>query len=320
MKVMVLGGRGFVGRRVVSQLQDQGDVEVVVASRSAGAGGIAVDSRNEADMTRALQGVNVVVNCVTGDGAAISEGARALVNAALKSGRPRIVHLSTMSVYGSQEGVVTEDAPLVDDLGWYGHAKIEAEGHMQRYASQGGEVVILRPGVIVGPDSDPWVRRFVRWLQAGRLGDLGPLGDGPANLVDVQDVGQAVVKATTLTLLERRAAVFNLVAPDSPRWNDYFRDLALACKGSQFNRWGPRRLAMEVYMIGVPLKVSERISAKVRFLSKIHNVPEGIPPSLAKLWKQQISLSSGSASSQLEMNWTAYSNTLSEIADHLTAT
>lgn len=77
MKVMVLGGRGFVGRRVVSQLQDQGDVEVVVASRSAGAGGIAVDSRNEADMTRALQGVNVVVNCVTGDSAAISEGARA---------------------------------------------------------------------------------------------------------------------------------------------------------------------------------------------------------------------------------------------------
>lgn len=304
MKVMVLGGRGFVGRRVVSQLQDQGDVEVVVASRSAGAGGIAVDSRNEADMTRALQGVNVVVNCVTGDGAAISEGARALVNAALKSGRPRIVHLSTMSVYGSQEGLITEDAPLVDDLGWYGHAKIEAEGHMDRYASQGGEVVILRPGVIIGPDSDPWVRRFLRWIQAGRLGDLGPMGDGPANLVDVEDVGQAVVKAIRFGLDERRSAAFNLVAPDSPRWNEYFQDLSVRTTSRPLERWGRRRLKAEVLCLGVPLKLMERMAAKLGKHSWTWH--EGIPPSLAALWMRHIELSSSAASRQLRVEWTPY--------------
>lgn len=308
MKVMVLGGRGFVGRRVVSQLQDQGDVEVVVASRSAGAGGIAVDSRNEADMTRALQGVNVVVNCVTGDGAAISEGARALVNAALKSGRPRIVHLSTMSVYGSQEGLITEDAPLVDDLGWYGHAKIEAEGHMDRYASQGGEVVILRPGVIIGPDSDPWVRRFLRWIQAGRLGDLGPMGDGPANLVDVEDVGQAVVKAISLGSDGRHALVFNLVAPDSPRWNDYFRDLSLRAGSRPLERWGRRRLKAEVLFLGVPLKIMERLTAKIG--KKNSALPEGIPPSLVKLWQSHINLSSAAAEECLNIEWTPYTHTL----------
>lgn len=318
MKVMVLGGRGFVGRRVVKQLQGRGDVEVVVASRSAGADGIAVDSRDEADMTRALQGVNVVVNCVTGDGQVISEGARALVNAALKSGRPRIVHLSTMSVYGSQEGVITEDAPLVDDLGWYGHAKIEAEGHMQRYASQGGEVVILRPGVIIGPDSDPWVRRFVRWLQAGRLGDLGPLGDGPANLVDVEDVAQAVVKAIRLELPVQTAAVFNLVAPDSPRWNDYFRDLSLRTANRPLERWGHRRLKAEVLFLGVPLKVMERVAAKLGRRNRAW--PEGIPPSLTALWGRHVQLSSKAASQQLSVDWTPYIDSLTRVTQGATET
>lgn len=308
MKVMVLGGRGFVGRRVVNQLQARDGVTVVSASRSAGAEGVAVDSRNEADMARALQGMDVVVNCVTGDGATISEGARALVNAALKSGKPRIVHLSTMSVYGSQEGLITEDAPLVDDLGWYGHAKIEAEGHMQRYASEGGEVVILRPGVIIGPDSDPWVRRFVRWLQAGRLGDLGPLGDGPANLVDVEDVGQAVEKAVSLSMDETCPVIFNLVAPDSPRWIDYFRDLALATKSPALRRWSKGRLTIEAYLIGAPLKILERMAA--RFGMRNLEPPEGIPPSLTKSWRQHIAIDASRASITLGISWTPYKETL----------
>lgn len=316
MKVMVLGGRGFVGRRVVGLLKTEDGVEVVVASRNAGGSGVNVDSRDEADMARALQGVDVVVNCVTGDSSAISGGARSLVNAALKAGQPRIVHLSTMSVYGSQEGLVREDAPLIDDLGWYGHAKIEAESHMRRYASHGGKVVVLRPGVIIGPDSDPWVQRFVRWLKEGRLADLGPQGDGPANLVDVEDVAQAVLKSIGLPLGASNIDAFNLVAPDSPRWNEYFRDLAMATGCGPLARWGMRRLKAEVYLRGIPLKIAERIGAKLKLDTR--GWPEGAPPSLLTLWSRQVTLCSARASERLNVRWTPYAMTLNRCHDQQT--
>lgn len=315
MKVMVLGGRGFVGRRVVAQLQAQGGVQVLVASRHAGAGGVAVDSRDPAGMARALAGVNVVVNCVTGDGATIAEGAQVLVDACLVTGRPRIVHLSSMAVYGSQQGHITEDSPLQDDHGWYGHAKIEAEAHMQRYAQAGGEAVVLRPGVIIGPDSQPWVGRFVRWLKAGRLADLGELGDGPANLVDVDDVAQAVVRSMALALPASHAEVFNLAAPDSPRWNEYFLDLTLAVGCGPLQRWGARRLKAEVYLRGVPLKVLERLGSK--FGLDTSGWAEGIPPSLMALWRQQIAVSAHKADHTLRIKWTSYRASLQKLVQQL---
>jgi nucleoside-diphosphate-sugar epimerase len=317
MKVMVLGGRGFVGSAVVRQLLARGDTEVVIASRSASVapGGkgpvqIAVDSRDVAGMAKALAGIDAVINCVTGDGPSIAHGADALAKAALQSGKPRIVHLSTMSVYGGATGVITEQASLRDELGWYGQAKIQAEAHMNAYAEQGGQVVTLRPGVVIGSGSAPWVQRIARWLQAGRLADLGPLGDGPANLVDVEDVAQAAVLALRHPLAKGQTVAFNLAAPDSPRWNEYFCDLTLALDAGPLQRWGARRLKWEVYGRGVPLKVLERLGSKLKLDTS--SWAEGIPPSLMGLWAQQITLSSATATEVLGVKWTPYSQTLGQ--------
>jgi nucleoside-diphosphate-sugar epimerase len=315
MKVMVLGGRGFVGRTVVKQLLARGGTDVVIASRTAnepftpGAPQqIAVDSCGEAAMVKALTGIDAVINCVTGDGPSIAQGAQVLVKAAAQSGMPRIVHLSTMSVYGSVQGVVTEQTPLLDDLGWYGQAKIQAESHMNDYAKLGGHVVMLRPGVVIGPGSVPWVRRIARWLITGRLGDLGPLGDGPANLVDVEDVAQAALLALRHETPQGKAIAFNLAAPDSPRWNGYFCDLTLALGAGPLQRWGARRLKWEVYARGVPLKVIERLASKLKLDTS--NLPEGIPPSLMGLWAQQIELDSKLAIEALGWMPTPYWQTL----------
>jgi nucleoside-diphosphate-sugar epimerase len=252
------------------------------------------------------------VNCVTGNAQAISNGAKTLATAALKAGCPRIVHLSSMAVYGNQTGLITEDAPLVDNHGWYGHAKIEAEHHMQRYAQKGGELVTLRPGVIIGPDSEPWASRFIGWLEASRLADLGALGDGPANLVDVEDVAQAVVKGLGHTLPATRRDTFNLAAPDSPRWNDYFLDLALTTRSGPLKRWGKNRLMAETYLRGVPLMMIKRAIEKLGINSI--SVPEGIPPSLTRLWAQQITLAWHRSKVDLGLAYKPYRQSLAEAA------
>ncbi len=311
-RVLVLGGAGFVGREVVRQLDASGFATPVVASRHAKSSGaietVQLNTLDSEALARVMVHVDAVVNCVAGEGRSISDGAAAVVKAANAAGTPRIIHMSTMSVYGSTEGTVTEAHPVQDDLGWYGHAKIEAEKHILRYAEMGGEAVILRPGCVVGIGSRLWVDRIASWLKAGRLGDLGRNGDGPANLVDVRDVARAALHSLSYPLDLNDAAIFNLAAPDGPRWNQYFSDLALRLGATPVKTMGLRRMKLDAYAIGIPMKVLEKLGQKI--LKRDGLVPEAIPPSLLGLWQQQITLNSEKASSQLEMPWTSYQSTI----------
>jgi nucleoside-diphosphate-sugar epimerase len=310
-KVLVFGGSGFVGRELVRQLQNTDWALPVVVSRSPqnlrGVESVAFDVRDASRLREVLRNADTVVNCVAGDSTAIINGASNLVDAALYAGKPRMVHMSSMSVYGRAEGLIDESFPLQDDIGWYGHAKIVAEQHMRRYAAEGGEVVIFRPGCVVGLQSSLWVRRIGVLLKNGRLGNLGAGGDGPANLVDVADVAQAAVRALQFPL-SGKVAAFNLACPDSPRWNDYFADFALGIGALPLRTLGERRMKLDAYAIGVPVKILEKILVKLGSNPKL--LPESIPPSLLGLWRQQIQLNSEAVSASLQLRWTPYSATL----------
>lgn len=318
MNVLVLGGFGFIGRRVADALEASGWARPVCASRHPAAGGLAsgtisVDTRDVAGLTEALRDMDAVVNSVAGDEASIADGARCLVEAASATRCRRIVHLSTMSVYGTVEGAVAEDAPLDPSAGWYGRAKCAAEGHMAAYSQRGGEVVVLRPGCVIGPGSQLWVGRIGRLLRARRIGDLGPGGDGWSNLVHVDDVSRGVLMALRLPVRGDAPARFNLAAPDSPRWNDYFTDLALAIRATPLRRIGARRIRMDAYLAGPPLKIAERLLAKAGWRARW--LPDAVPPSLLRLWSQEIRLDASAATRELHLGWTPYGEALQSSAD-----
>jgi nucleoside-diphosphate-sugar epimerase len=292
MKVLVLGGSGYIGSRLCQTLMREG-LTPVAGSRRGG-----VDTLDPASMARALQGMDAVVNCVAGSAKAIAQGARVLVDAAQRSGRPRIVHLSSMSVYGALEGEVTEASPRDPSIGWYASAKCEAEDILADYE---GGVVMLRPGCVWGPGSDLWVGRIARMLQARRLGDLGAAGDGWSNLVAVDDVCAAVVSSLRIETTPGLPRVFNLAAPDSPRWNDYFVDLALAIGATPVQRVSARRLKLDAKLFGPPLKVLEKVT---------HALPDPLPPSLLGVFERQLHLRSWLAERELGVAWTPYERVL----------
>jgi len=310
MKILVLGGSGHIGKRLAEVLKNTAWATPIIASRGKlrdAAGSVATiqaDALDLAGLSSALRGVDAVVNCVAGDARSIAAGMHTLVQAALGTGCRRIVHLSTMSVYGPVEGRIQEDAPLHPGLGWYGRAKCEAEIHLGEFVRQGGEAVLLRPGCVFGPGSELWVGRIGRWLKAGRLGDLGEAGDGWSNLVHVDDVCQAVVAALHLPARPGELPAFNLAGPDSPRWNQYFVDLALALQATPVRRIGRRQLQFDAFIASPPLKAAQRVWTG--FAKSAAPFPDPMPPGLTHLWAQHIHLDWTQASSRLGVVWTPY--------------
>ncbi len=300
-RVLVLGADGFIGRRVLEALGGCDWAHPIAAGRRIAAQPAAdgeaerirLDATDEQALVKVLRNVDAVVNCVAGKAQTIIDNGHALFAAAENSGRPRIVHLSTMSVYGSATGVVDETSRLHGDLGAYCVAKLTAEYNALHYRRS----VILRPGCVYGPGSPQWSGRIAGWLRAGRIGDLGIAGDGWSNLVHVDDVVQAVLRSLTR---EVEGEIFNLAQPSPPTWNEYFLRYGKALGCVPVQRISARKLKLETRLLAPPLKVAERLGRRFG----LHDLPDAIPSSLLGLFRQEIRLDVRKASERLGMRWT----------------
>jgi nucleoside-diphosphate-sugar epimerase len=313
MRVLVLGGSGYIGSRLCDRLEATSwAMPVRASSRHVAGNGVRVDTTDMASLVHALHDVDAVVNCVAGNRRAIAEGARALVLACIETGCPRIVHLSSMSVYGPREGAVRDDAATDPSLGWYARAKCEAEHCMTAFARAGGTAVVMRPGCVWGPGSQLWVGRIARYLNARRLGDLGAAGDGWSNLVHVDNVCDAIEAALQLPESPGRVRAYNLAAPDSPRWNEYFVDLALAIGATPVRRISQLQLRLDAWLGGPPLKIAQ--TAFARLGRRTARVPDPLPPNLVGLWERHLRLESPGAERDFDMRWTPYGTGLAQAA------
>jgi nucleoside-diphosphate-sugar epimerase len=311
-KILVLGASGFIGQRLVSALQGSNWASPVAGVRGAPAGPLRevehriVEATDESAVARALSGMDAVVNCVAGKSSAISLGAQALFSAAARASMPRIVHMSTMSVYGDATGLVDETAPLRADQGDYAAAKISAENSAGGYP----DCIVLRPGLVYGPASPQWSIRIADFLTAHRLGDLGVNGDGRCNLVHVDDVVAAIMLGLQRTDLE--SSIFNLSTPSPPSWNEYLTRYGRMLKATPIRRISQRRLKIETKLAAPPLKILE-LALKAAKLGKVP-LPAAMPPSLARLMRQDITLDVSRAERDLGLRWKPLETGLEETA------
>jgi nucleoside-diphosphate-sugar epimerase len=214
VKVLVTGAAGFLGGHLVDMLLERGDeVRAMVrpvedSSRLQKMAGVEVvqgDLTEPESLKRAVEGVQRVYNVAAKTGPwGLEEvyrtinvrGLADLINASMDAGVQRIVHTSSITVYGHHlHGIITEDHPFHAEDNPYSRTKIAGEKLIANLVKdRGAPVVIVRPAWIYGPRDTASFGRFVALVESGK-GFLIGSGKNIVPVVYVRDVAQGLIKA-----------------------------------------------------------------------------------------------------------------------------
>jgi nucleoside-diphosphate-sugar epimerase len=315
-RILIVGASGFVGAAIVRAAMVSNDMRPVACMRGASRAldSIGVETRlcdasDPIALARALEGVTYAVNCVLGNRATMLAVTRNLCAAARQLGLRRIVHLSSMAVYGRMTGTVDETVRL-QPVGGYGLAKAECEIIVGDFIAAGGDAVMLRPACVYGPGGERWVGRIARWLRAGRLGQLGELAGGYCNLSFNDDLAGAAIAA--LRTREAAGETFNIADPDPGTWDQYFLRLGREV-GAPLRRVSRHQMLLETALLAAPLQIAKIVGQ--RFGLPPGALPEPITPSLLPLWRQRVRLNCQKADDALSLRHTPLQRGLALSAD-----
>jgi nucleoside-diphosphate-sugar epimerase len=272
VRVLVAGGTGVLGRRLVPQLVARGHRVTATTTSPArlglveqlGAAGVVMDGLDAAAVGEAVAAAqpDAIVHQMT----AISpshagkpdikhidrwfaltirlrtEGTDHLLAAAEATGVPHVVAQSYGSWNGIREGgwVKTEDDPLDLETGTAAHAGALAIRHLEDAVVAGGGAA-LRYGALYGPGATDDQVELVRQRKFPLVGG----GTGYTSWIHLDDAASA----TVLAVAQRAAGVYNVVddepAPAS-EWLPFLAECAGAKPPMRVPKWLARIVAGDV--------------------------------------------------------------------------
>lgn len=207
LRCLVTGGTGFIGRRLVLRLLDAGWRVRVLSRRSPHkigdltARGVEIvqgDLSAPGDLRAALGGLGVVFHLAgeTRDPrrfeAVNVAGTRHLVESAAAAGVRRLVHVSSVGVFGPTAALVVTEATPCHPRSGYERSKLAGERLAVELAGRRGlPLTVVRPANVFG-DGDPLQRpaTLIPAVRSGRFFFIGR-GDAMLNYVYVEDVAEA---------------------------------------------------------------------------------------------------------------------------------
>lgn len=208
---LVTGGSGFLGINLIRHLVQRGhqvvslDIEPFTYSDMQGKIECVLgDVRDRATVDACMaRGIDVVMH-----GAAALplykkkdilstniDGTRNVFASALAHGVKRGIYISSTAVYGIPEKhPLYEDDPLVG-VGPYGVSKIEGEGIVKKFREEGMLITTIRPKSFVGPERLGVFAIFYEWASEGRSFPMIGRGTNLYQLLDVEDLCEAIYLA-----------------------------------------------------------------------------------------------------------------------------
>ena len=186
--ITIIGGAGFIGRRLAAQLLHRGDAVRVVdiaAPHDSEVEYREADIRDRDALATAVEGSHVVYNlaAVHRDDVKPTSlyhdvnvtGAANLTGVCRDLGIDRLIFSSSVAVYGPSTTAISEDN-VPNPTNEYGRSKLLAEQqyrHWQSEASEKRKLVIVRPSVVFGEGNRGNVYRLLQQIIGGRFVMVG---------------------------------------------------------------------------------------------------------------------------------------------------
>lgn len=208
---LITGGAGFMGINLIRYLLERGhkvrswDIAPFSYPEVDRIDELRGDIRDHSLHDSAFEGIDVVVHCAAAlplaDAAEIRstnvDGTRALLKTAAKRGISRFIHISSTAVYGIPDHhPLTENDPMVG-VGPYGESKVMAEQVCARFRTAGMCLPVLRPKSFVGPERLGAFELLYDFAHDGHSFPVLGSGDNTYQLLDVDDLSQAVLLCAT---------------------------------------------------------------------------------------------------------------------------
>jgi nucleoside-diphosphate-sugar epimerase len=214
-RLLITGGTGFIGSQLALHAAQAGHSITVASPVNNDAerfrcdllarAGISIVEATLDDTMRlraALTGQDAVIHLAAAQHEAEApeshfhkvnvEGTRTLLQLAMREGVKRVVHGSTIGVYGDgRRGVLDELSPLAPDNP-YGRTKAAGEAVVREFASR-LDVVIVRISETYGP-ADLRLLKLFKAIKRGRYVTLGS-GLNARQLIYVEDLCRALLAA-----------------------------------------------------------------------------------------------------------------------------
>jgi dihydroflavonol-4-reductase len=186
-KILVTGGKGFLGQHIVKALAERGD-EVCVLARPNGTGSeeqnvLYADIRDAEAVERAMQGCDAVIHLVSNFRKGGSDkkeaygvnvdGTMNVLQAAQKHGVKKVVHCSTIGVHGDVKEIPADENTPFNPGDLYQETKLIAEQKVWEFYRQTDlPITVIRPISLLGPGDKRMLKLF-KMIKKGRFVMVG---------------------------------------------------------------------------------------------------------------------------------------------------
>jgi nucleoside-diphosphate-sugar epimerase len=214
VRVFATGTTGFLGSVVAERLRARGDTVVALVRdpakaellRKTGRAVVVGDLADPDALKRGCDGCDAVVHAGAIYEVGISaprridmyeanvNGTERVLSAARAVGVPKVVHVSSIVVFGNTNGTVVDETYRRTDrfTSYYDETKTLAHRVAEGFGAKGLPVVIAQPGQIYGPGDHSGIGAIFRRAAAGKLPVL-TFGDLGMSFVHVADVASGIV-------------------------------------------------------------------------------------------------------------------------------